>query len=110
MENYKREINTFIVTKEYIEYYSFTKKQILAYKQLSKYAEKCSKLGLTLLAKQDSVYAYPSKFFKNWMNDCGGSIESNLRIEIPHLCGVKISDSGADDTEYIKDKFIKRQY
>ncbi len=103
----KREIKPFMVTVEQIKDYTFTKAQVNAYESLKKATERCKKVGLTLLAKNDGINAYPNKFMDNWMNDVGGSYESEKRVEIPHLCGAKISDSGADDPEYIKDKYIK---
>lgn len=103
----EREIKPFIVTEQQIEDYLFTKAQIKAYEQLKKCIERCKKVGLSLYGKQDGLTAYPSKFMDNWMNDAGGSFESEKRVSIPNLSGAMISDSGADDTEFIKDKYIK---
>lgn len=36
-----------------------------------------------------------------------GQGEQNKNVKCPRLTGARISDSGADDTEYIKDKYIK---
>lgn len=102
-----REIKPFMVTREQIENYQFTKAQIKAYKALIKSTERCKKLKLTLLAKQDNLMAYPDRFMDNWMNDVGGSYKSKKGLQIPHLSGARISDSGADDTEYILDEYIK---
>lgn len=103
----KREIKPFMVTKEQIEDYQFTKKQQAAYKALIKATERCEKAKLTLIGKQDYLYAYPSKFMDNWMNDTGGSDKSKKQLKIPHLSGSRISDCGADDTEFFKDEYVK---
>lgn len=103
----KREIKPFMVTEEQINNYLFTKAQTTAYRALIKATTMCEKANLTLIAKQDNLFAYPNKFMDNWMNDTGFSVESNKRLKVPLLSGARISDSGADDTEFIKDKYIK---
>lgn len=103
----QREIKPFKVTKEQIENYQFTKKQIKAYNALIKATERCKESGLTLLAKQFQLIAYPSKFYLNDMMIQMGEGNTTKNILCPSLNTCKINDSGADDTEYIDDKHIK---
>jgi len=102
----KREIKPFKVSEEAIDEYQFTKKQIKAYEALEKAVKRCKDSGLSLFGKQWNLIAIPSKFHMNDMitNDYK---ESRKRIIAPTLEGAALSDSGADDTEYIKDEFIK---
>lgn len=101
----QRELKPFKVTKEQIDDYQFTKKQIKAYNALIKATERCKKVGLSLLSQQHDLIAIPSKFYMNQMTDT--HIGVSKRIEVPNLSGAYVSDSGADDTEYIMDKYIK---
>ncbi len=101
----KRELKTFKVTEEEIDNYQFTKKQISAYNSLKKATERCEKYGLSLLSQQFSLVAIPSKFYMNHMTSTS-DVTTKKRIEVPVLSGAKVSDSGADDTEYILDEFI----
>lgn len=104
----QREAKPFMVTEEQIENYQFTKKQIAAYNSLKKAQERCVKSGLSLFGKQWSLIAYPTKFYKNdMMAQSSENGANSYSILCPCLSGVSLSDSGADDTEYIKDKYIK---
>ncbi len=102
----KREAIPFKVTQKSIEEFQFTQKQKSAYESLKKAQKRCVKEGLSLLAKQDSLIAVPSKFYANDMLDTinKGTLKNILS---PKLSGVFISDSSADDDEYFKDKWIK---
>lgn len=93
------------MTREQIEDYEFTEKQLAAYNNLKKAVKLCENSGLSLYGKQWNLVAYPKEFTKNQMigNDTGIS----KQIEYPILEGIPISDSGADDTMYILDKFIE---
>jgi hypothetical protein len=102
----QREIKPFKVTEEQIEEYQFTKKQISAYEALKKAQQRCVDSGLTLLSLQTSLIAIPRKFYMNDMTTVN-HYEAEKGIEVPSLTGAEVSDSGADDTEYIKDKWIK---
>lgn len=101
----QREIKPFNVTVEQIDDYQFTQKQIKAYEALKKAAKRCQESGLTLLAKQSVLNAYPSKFYLNDMMELAG-YKTEKRIDAPALTGCNINDSGADDMEYIMDKYI----
>ena len=103
----QREMKPFMVSKGEIEDYQFTKAQIKAYDALIKASKRCEKAGLSLLAKQDSLYAYPTKFYMNNMMTTSGEAPTLKFIKVPKLMGADICDSGADDTEFIPDKYIK---
>lgn len=102
----KRELKPTMLTREQIEDYQFTKKQIAAYKALEKAVERCEKSGISLFGKQWHLVGLPSKFYMNHMTTLD-HWKAIKRIEVPMLSGAKLSDSGADDTDYILDKYIK---
>ncbi len=93
------------ITKEQVDDYQFTKKQIAAYESLKKAVKRCENAGLSLYGRQWSLVAYPQKFTKNHMISNHRGISK--RVECPSLEGASIDDSGADDTMYILDEFIK---
>lgn len=93
------------LTREQIEDYQFTKKQVKAYESLKKAVTRCEKSGLSLFGKQWSLIAMPTKFYMNHMTTLEHR-EATKRIEVPHLSGANLADSGADDTDYIMDKYI----
>lgn len=102
----QREIKPFKVTEQQIENYQFTKKQIAAYAALKKAQERCKKSGLSLMVQQFNLVALPTKYYMNDMTTVDFR-EATKGILVPVLCGVGLSDSGADDSEYMKDTCIK---
>lgn len=106
--NHKREVKPTVHPKEYYENYEFTKAQKAAYNSLDKAIKRCKNNGLSLLAKQFQLIAYPSVFYMNDMTVIIGEYGyDKTQIEAPNLNYARISDSGADDVEYIKDIYIK---
>ncbi len=102
-----REYKPVKVTKEQIEDYQFTKKQIAAYNSLKKAVARCYDSGLCLFGKQDSLTALPAKFYNNDMTTVD-QYEHKKGVVCPYLREINISDSGADDTDFIKDAYINK--
>jgi hypothetical protein len=104
MEKKSRE--PFSVTREQIDDYQFTKRQIAAYNALVRATERCKASGLCLLSKQDSLVAVPRDMYMSHMT---GTYDHNTdrRVEVPTLTGAYVTDSGADDTQYILDRYVK---
>lgn len=103
----EREYKPFMVSREQIEDYEFTKKQKAAYAALTRAAKRCQDSGLSLLAKQSQIWGIPSKFYMNDMVIVSGEGQSDKHVECPMMNECQINDSGADDGEFIKDKYIK---
>jgi hypothetical protein len=91
--------------KNTIDKHELTDKQIAACKDVEKAFKKARKLGLSFLAKQDSIHAYRSKSLEHAVP----LHEHSYGEAIPYysLNGC-IIDSGADDEEHFPKGFIER--
>jgi hypothetical protein len=91
--------------KNTIDKHELTDEQIDACKGIEKAFKKARKLGLSFLAKQDSIHAYRSKS----LDHAVPLHEHSYGEAIPYysLNGC-ITDSGADDEEHFPKGFIER--
>lgn len=90
--------------KNTIDKHELTDKQIAACKDIKKAFNKALKLGLSFLAKQNSIHAYRSESLEHAVPLHLHSYGESIPYYSINGC---ISDSGADDEEHFPEGFIE---